>query len=152
MKKIVIAFVLVMSFVLTGVSLAVILDAVPPTQGSDVSGTSSLNPVPPTQGSDVSGTSSLNLVPPTQGSDVSGTSNLNPVPDPVVVTPTITSGSRSSGGSRSTISQGQVLGAQSTSWDNLSASQRADIIKQLLAQLAEIVKMMNAMIADGTLK
>lgn len=77
--------------------------------------------------------------------------------DPIVtpeVTPPAPSHS-SSGGSRRVISQapqGQVLGAESVNWANLSASEKAEIIKTLQAMLAEIIKTMNAMIADGTLK
>jgi hypothetical protein len=66
-------------------------------------------------------------------------------------------GGSSSGGSRRqavtfTAPAGKVLGAETTNWNNLSASEKATIIKGLQATLAEIIKTMQAMIADGTLK
>jgi hypothetical protein len=61
----------------------------------------------------------------------------------------------SSGGRRHfdlTPGLGQVLGAQSVNWDSLSAQEKADMLKTLQALLAEIIKTLNELIANGTLK
>lgn len=58
------------------------------------------------------------------------------------------------GGGRTSLppAPGKILGAQTTSWTNLSASEKATIIKLLQTQLLEIIKMLNEMIADGSIK
>lgn len=73
----------------------------------------------------------------------------------VVAAPVVLSsntGGNSGGSRRAPAPQGQVLGAQSVNWDSLSAQEKADMLKTLQALLAEIIKTLNELIANGTLK
>lgn len=74
---------------------------------------------------------------------------------PTVVTPPAPNGNnRGSGGGTPRVASttGKVLGATNVNWANLPASERATIIKLLQTQLLEIIKILNDMIADGSLK
>lgn len=89
----------------------------------------------------------------TSADNITPTPVVTPTPE-VTPAPTVTRSS-SGGGSRRVITQapvGQVLGAETTNWNNLSASEKAVIIKGLQASLAEIIKTLQVMIANGTLK
>jgi hypothetical protein len=71
----------------------------------------------------------------------------------VVTPPVVISSRNSSGGSRRPITPpGQVLGAETTNWDNLSPAQKEEILKTLRAMLEEIIKALNELIANGTIK
>jgi len=48
--------------------------------------------------------------------------------------------------------RGAVLGASTSVWSRMSLSEREVLLTSFRAQLAEIVRMLNAMIADGTLR
>lgn len=63
------------------------------------------------------------------------------------------SGGSSSGGHRHPLyGLGQVLGAQSTNWYNLSEEERVIIIRALQGQLAEIIRIINELIKNGDIK
>ena len=91
---------------------------------------------------------------------ISKLDNLNftytvPVVNPPVIGGSSGGGSRGSGGGGGAPippAPGKVLCAQTTGWVNLSASEKATIIKLLQTQLLEIIKMLNEMIASGSIK